>query len=72
MSGLLILGAGGHGLVVADAAHETARWSEIAFLDDDQREHSVDDVWPVVGAISDIEQFRDKFSELATFPSVWM
>ena len=34
MSGLLILGAGGHGRVVADAARLSGIWSEIAFLDD--------------------------------------
>ena len=31
---LLILGAGGHGLVVADAATKQDRWSEVRFLDD--------------------------------------
>lgn len=33
-SRLLIVGAGGHGKVVADAAQESGRWDEIAFLDD--------------------------------------
>lgn len=32
---LWILGAGGHGRVVADAALATGRWAEIAFFDDD-------------------------------------
>jgi sugar O-acyltransferase (sialic acid O-acetyltransferase NeuD family) len=32
---LWILGAGGHGRVVADAAFATRRWTEIAFFDDD-------------------------------------
>ena len=32
---LLIVGAGGHGLVVADTALEQGSWSEIAFLDDE-------------------------------------
>lgn len=31
---LLILGAGGHGKVVADAAVASGKWSDIAFLDD--------------------------------------
>ena len=35
MSKLLILGAGGHGKVVADAAKSMAAWNEIAFLDDE-------------------------------------
>ncbi len=34
MSQLVILGAGGHGSVVADAAMLMRRWSEIIFLDD--------------------------------------
>jgi sugar O-acyltransferase (sialic acid O-acetyltransferase NeuD family) len=34
MSGLLIIGAGGHGLVVADAALSGQRWQRIAFVDD--------------------------------------
>ncbi|WP_342480564.1 acetyltransferase [Paenibacillus sp. FSL L8-0340] len=33
MSKLLILGAGGHGKVVADAAMASGKWSDIAFLD---------------------------------------
>ena len=31
---LLIIGAGGHGKVVAESAAKMGRWSEIAFLDD--------------------------------------
>jgi sugar O-acyltransferase (sialic acid O-acetyltransferase NeuD family) len=34
---LLIVGAGGHGKVVADAAIATEKWGRIAFLDDDHR-----------------------------------
>lgn len=34
MNKLLILGAGGHGKVVAEAAELEGRWKEIAFLDD--------------------------------------
>lgn len=33
---LLIIGAGGHGKVVADIANKTGMYSEIAFLDDDE------------------------------------
>lgn len=65
MSGLLILGAGGHGLVVADAAHEMGCWPEIAFLDDDKRDHGAGDVWPIIGRTSELERLRNKFSELA-------
>lgn len=34
MSRLLILGAGGHGRVVGDAAHAMKKWQEICYLDD--------------------------------------
>lgn len=36
MKKLLILGAGGHGKVVADAAEAMGCWEEIAFLDDEK------------------------------------
>jgi sugar O-acyltransferase (sialic acid O-acetyltransferase NeuD family) len=51
---LLIGGSGGHGRVVADAAALTARWSEIAFLDDRYPAVSSSGVWPVVGCLDDL------------------
>ena len=33
---LIIIGAGGHGRVVADIALKTNKWEQIAFLDDDE------------------------------------
>jgi len=42
--GLLIVGAGGHGKVVADAALQQGAWQRLAFLDDDP-----DLTGPVVG-----------------------
>ncbi|MEK4286990.1 MULTISPECIES: acetyltransferase [Paenibacillus] len=41
MSKLLILGAGGHGKVVADAALSTGTWDEIAFLDNNKELNDV-------------------------------
>ncbi|OKP98173.1 acetyltransferase [Paenibacillus sp. P46E] len=41
MSKLLILGAGGHGKVVADAAMASGKWDSIAFLDNNQEIHEV-------------------------------
>jgi sugar O-acyltransferase (sialic acid O-acetyltransferase NeuD family) len=48
VSRLIVVGAGGHGAVVAEAAAESGRWDEIVFLDDDE---SLDHVleYPVVG-----------------------
>jgi sugar O-acyltransferase (sialic acid O-acetyltransferase NeuD family) len=49
MTALLILGAGGHGGVVADAAAAAGGWTEIAFLDDAARPPLVHGRWPVLG-----------------------
>jgi sugar O-acyltransferase (sialic acid O-acetyltransferase NeuD family) len=49
MTGLLVVGAGGHGGVVADLAHAAGGWSEIAFLDDAPRAALVQGLWPVLG-----------------------
>ncbi len=61
MTGLLIIGGGGHGKVVADAALEQGDWQQIVFLDD--RYPSLDVVldWPVVARIADAGSYRDKF-----------
>lgn len=48
MRRLAILGASGHGKVVADTA-ECCGWSSINFFDDAWPEVQVNDVWPVVG-----------------------
>jgi sugar O-acyltransferase (sialic acid O-acetyltransferase NeuD family) len=50
---LLVLGGGGHGKVVADAADRQGAWAEIAFLDDrcTPGERICD--WPVVGRFAD-------------------
>lgn len=49
MSHLLILGAGGHGRVVAFTARSTGLWSEIAFLDDRYPEIDAIDDCSVLG-----------------------
>ena len=62
---LLIVGAGGHGSVVADAAIEQNTWSEIAFLDDNVNEPSIVNDIPVLGAIADIHKYSGQFGDLA-------
>jgi len=52
MSGLLILGAGGHGRVVADAARLTGRWTTVAFLDDRHADLGAVDGLPVLGSFA--------------------
>ncbi|WP_342421223.1 acetyltransferase [Paenibacillus sp. FSL E2-0178] len=48
MDNLLILGAGGHGKVVAETAMLTGRWNNIAFLDNDNTLNRVLGI-PVIG-----------------------
>lgn len=49
MSKLVIFGAGGHGVVVADAARCAGRWSEVYFYDDRWPGLNVADGLPVIG-----------------------
>jgi sugar O-acyltransferase (sialic acid O-acetyltransferase NeuD family) len=58
---LLVLGAGGHGKSVAEAALLSGQWDRVVFLDD---------VWPsvtetlgceVIGKVADISDFPDRF-----------
>ena len=51
--GLLLLGAGGHGRVVADIAAATG-WVDVAFLDDRWPALSWNLAWPVLGAFEDL------------------
>ena len=62
MNSLLILGAGGHGKVVADAAMATGAWREIAFLDD--RVATIGSVLDlmVLGEIDSLSSFTARFS----------
>ena len=50
MKRLLIIGAGGHGKVVADTAEENGCWDDIAFLDDRFPAIQKINQWPVVGS----------------------
>lgn len=57
---LLILGAGGHGKVVADTALITGKWEQIAFLDDREELHEVMGI-PVIGKFVDFKLFRKDY-----------
>jgi len=54
MNRLVIIGAGGHGRVVADAARLSGQWVEIVFLDDRYPELLSSGGFTVVGAVSDV------------------
>lgn len=60
MKKLLLVGAGGHGKVVADLAEHLA-WDEIAFLDDKWTEGYGDMPWPVIGKVDQIEALKGTF-----------
>lgn len=59
MAALLILGAGGHGKVVADAALESGNWDGVVFLDDAWPEKGVNGRWPVAGNMQELHCWRD-------------
>ena len=63
MSRLLIIGAGGHGVVVADAAAESGLWNEILFLDDDASADAVLD-FPVAGTVGQLSALVDENSSI--------
>ena len=63
MNCLYIVGAGGHGSVVAEAATLTGKWSKIAFLDDRiEKGGSVLD-WRVIGCLQSVDQYMGPNAE---------
>lgn len=63
MKGLLIIGAGGHGRVVADTAWESGLWDNIAFLDDNICGDIL--IWPVLGRVDQAQLFLNDYGSLA-------
>ena len=64
MSGLCIIGAGGHGKVVADCAAACGRWSDIVFLDDGLSAGTVVGDWPVAGSIDDTARIKSSHPDV--------
>lgn len=60
MKRLLIIGAGGHGMVVADTALETQLWDDICFLDDAAVARDLP--YKIVGTIGQLPGFVQEFS----------
>lgn len=52
---LLVVGAGGHGRVVADAAESIGSWKEIVFADDRFPEMKASGRWNVIGSLRNFE-----------------
>lgn len=55
---LIILGAGGHGRVVADLAEQTGRYDSVSFLDDNAKGSDV------LGTCSDYIKFKSEDTEM--------
>jgi sugar O-acyltransferase (sialic acid O-acetyltransferase NeuD family) len=60
MPKILILGAGGHGKVIAEVASLMGKWNEISFLDDND-ELKVVNGHHVIGRIGDYKRFREAY-----------
>lgn len=60
MSRLAVLGAGGHGKVVAEIA-ELVGWDKIALFDDSQSRAFEECPWPICGTISDFIDIHRNF-----------
>ncbi len=63
MKKLLIIGAGGHGKVVADIARQSGQWREIAFLDDRYSHITKVHEWPVLESINMAGDFLTEYKE---------
>jgi sugar O-acyltransferase (sialic acid O-acetyltransferase NeuD family) len=61
--GLLIVGAGGHGKSVADAAMCMGEWDEIAFVDRKHPALSANGRWPVIAGQDDLSALRALFPQ---------
>ncbi len=63
MSGLLIIGAGGHGKVAAETAEAMDAWEKIAFLDDRFKALADSLRWPVSGPFADTEALQPEYAD---------
>lgn len=59
MKKLIIIGAGGHGRVVADCAEHLQRYDDIVFLDDCFAERQMNAHWKIIGKVDDYANYLD-------------
>ena len=64
MKGLLIIGAGGHGKVIADIASTLGKWDQIAFVDDKYPDLKQVLDWPVIGGMEDFRKHRQEYPDV--------
>ena len=62
MKRLIVVGAGGHGAVVAEAAAAGAHWAEIQFLDDDAADRATLE-FPLAGNVARLTELADERTE---------
>ena len=65
MSKLLIVGAGGHGKVMAEVAEASGNWQSIAFLDDRHAELNGTLRWPVMDGVRHANRFVSDYAYAA-------
>ena len=64
MNKLLIVGAGGHGKVIADTAALNPHWNEIAFLDDSYPEVNQVHQWKVINKINYAHKLVSEYNNI--------
>lgn len=69
MSTLIIIGAGGHGRVVADCAQETGQYQKIVFLDDCYPERQENHSWEIIGKVDTFVDYLDSAHFIVAFGS---
>lgn len=66
MKTLIIIGAGGHGRVVADCAELTNQYQKIVFLDDSYPEKLKNLHWDIIGPAASFKQYSLKYGVVST------
>lgn len=67
MSTLIIIGAGGHGRVVADCAQQTGKYQKIYFLDDSYPERKSNSIWEIIGKTEKYTRYLDNADFIVAF-----
>lgn len=66
MEKLIIIGAGGHGRVVADIAVKMAKWKSVSFLDDNEPDKLFSGL-NVIGPVSDALKYKNSADFIVAF-----
>lgn len=64
LNNLLIVGAGGHGKVVVEAAAAMNKWGKIAFLDDKHQSIVQHHGYPVLGTLDSYSKYFEEYKDL--------